>query len=143
VDARREPEIVTGIEKSVAGTKRFVLSIRDLGAFPNARRPRVIWVGCEAVSPLELLQHRVEREMNELGFALEKRPFRPHLTLGRVKRDARSGDFRGIEGLLGKLAVQEQVEVVSVDLMQSELSRTGAVYSVRSAVPLEAWWAGV
>ena len=89
VEAEGEAGVVRAIESAVAGTKQFVLPVAGFGAFPSARRARVVWVGCEAVPALELVQNRVEEQMSEIGFPVEGRPFRPHLTLGRVKRGAR------------------------------------------------------
>jgi 2'-5' RNA ligase len=57
----------------------------ELGGFPNLRRPRVLWAGYTSEAALELLVHRVEQQCQALGFAVEGRPFRPHVTLGRVR----------------------------------------------------------
>jgi 2'-5' RNA ligase len=98
----------------------------------------VVWVGCEALPPLELLQHRLEQEMERLGFAVEGRPFRPHVTLGRVEREARAAGLRGLGEALDGLNYAAQVTVGSLDLMQSELRRDGARYTVRRRVELAA-----
>ena len=89
VAPQRTPEIVSGLEAATRQTRPFTLPLGGFGAFPSMERPRVIWVGCEGVPQLELLQHAVEVEMERLGFEVEGRPFHPHLTLGRVERDAR------------------------------------------------------
>jgi 2'-5' RNA ligase len=91
----------------------------------------VLWVGVDAEPALELLQDRVERHFAPLGFPTEARPFRPHLTLARALRDARSGDFRDLPAALEALSFQETVSVETVDLMQSTLHRAGAVYRPR------------
>ena len=56
---------------------------RGLGAFPNLRRPRVLWVGLEGEGLAELAAC-VEEAMSRLDFEPEKRGFTPHITLGRV-----------------------------------------------------------
>ncbi len=138
VAAEREEEIVGGIRRAVKGTKPFTLPIAGFGAFPSPVRPRVVWVGCEGVPSLELLQHRVEQEMDRLGFPVEGRPFHPHLTLGRVKRGVKQQTLAGFAADLGPLEYAAEVLVESVDLMQSELMRDGARYTRRRKVELEA-----
>ncbi len=137
VEPQRQAAIMQALESAVAGNSRFRVSVGGCGAFPNARRPRVVWIGCEAVAPFELIQHRVEQEMSELGFPVEGRPFRPHLTLGRVKRGARAADLAGFDSALEQVEFQGEVDVESIDLMRSELSRAGARYTVVCAVALE------
>lgn len=132
----REPEIADAVQSAVRGAKPFSLSLDGFGAFPTPRRPRVVWVGCEAAPPLELLQDRVERAFAALGFPVEGRPFHPHLTLGRARRDARSRDFSGIERELMGLQFHGELLVSSLDLMQSVLAPQGARYTVRHAATL-------
>lgn len=134
VPAEREAEIIAGLEVAGRGAKVFNLPIEGFGAFPTPTRPRVVWVGCEGVPPLEFLHHRVEQEMETLGFALEGRPFRPHITLGRVRRAARASEFAGFPDVLDGLRYVGETLVTSLDLMQSELRRDGARYSVRHRV---------
>lgn len=136
VKPAREPEIVSGVEAAVQGAKRFTLPVSGFGAFPSLSRPRVVWAGCEPVPSLELLQHRVEQEMERLGFPLEGRAFHPHLTLGRARRDARASAFRNLEDRIDALEFAGETTVESVDLMESQLARDGARYSRRHAVLL-------
>jgi len=136
VKPAREAEIVTALSAAVQGAKPFQLPIGGYGAFPAASRPRVLWVGCEPVPPLELLQHGVEQEMERLGFPVEGRAFHPHVTLGRVQRDARPGAFSDLEERLGQLEFSGEAMVESVDLMESRLAREGAQYTRRQAAAL-------
>lgn len=136
VDAAREDEIAGGIAAAVRGARPFPMPVGGFGAFPSPQRPRVVWAGLEPVPPLELLQHRMEQEMERLGFPTEGRPFRPHLTLGRVKRDARGAALEGLATDLDALVYETEVSVESVDLMQSTLTRQGAQYTCRHAVAL-------
>jgi 2'-5' RNA ligase len=135
VPAGRLPEVEAALGRACAGARAFSLGVGEFGAFPTPERARVVWVGCEAVPPLELLQHGVEREFGALGFPVEGRPFRPHLTLGRARSDQRGG-VRGLAGLLADLAFTGEFTVRSVDLMESTLTPTGARYTVRRAVAL-------
>ncbi|HUR95576.1 MAG TPA: RNA 2',3'-cyclic phosphodiesterase [Gemmatimonadales bacterium] len=87
------PERLEVIEESVRfasqGTGPLALRLDTLGAFPSVVRPRVLFVGIEAPATLELLQDRLERGGEEIGFAPEGAPFRPHVTLGRVREGHR------------------------------------------------------
>ncbi len=136
VDAAREAEIVAGLEAACGDATAFDLSIGGFGAFPNAERPRVVWVRCERARALAELQHDIEIEMHRLGFPLDGRTFRPHLTIGRVRRGA--GRCVGLGDCLRDLHLTESVVVHAVDLMESTLARSGACYSRRHATSLSA-----
>jgi 2'-5' RNA ligase len=87
------PERLDVIEEAVrfatAGTGPMPLRIGELGAFPTVVRPRVLWIALEAPPALELLQDRLERGGVEIGFPPEGAPYRPHVTLGRVREGHR------------------------------------------------------
>ena len=136
VDDTREGEVRDGLAAAVRGARAFSVAIDGFGAFPSPHRPRVVWVGCEPAPPLELLQHRLEQEMDRIGFPLEGRPFHPHLTLGRAKRDAHPREFVGIADQLETLSFMAAVTVRSLDLMQSTLTPGGARYALRHAAEL-------
>jgi len=84
------------LQTEVEGHHPFEISVGGLGAFPTSRRPRVVWVGVEAPAELAAVQNGVESAMARLGYAREDRPFSPHLTLGRVSRNAIGLDERHI-----------------------------------------------
>jgi 2'-5' RNA ligase len=128
--------IVAAIEKAVNGTRSFVMPVGGFGVFPSLERPRVFWVGCDGVPPLELLQHGLEVATERLGFPVEGRPFRPHLTVGRAKKDAAARSFRDVGALLEGLEYQAECFVGSIDLMESKPGPRGAKYQVVHSVPL-------
>lgn len=136
VGPAREGEILTAMETAAQGARPFELSMNGFGAFPTGARPRVLWAGCDPAPPLELLQHRMEQETERLGFPVEGRAFHPHVTLGRVRRDARPDAFADLGGRLDGLAFSGNALVDSLDLMESRLAREGAQYARRRAVPL-------
>ena len=130
--ARREDAL-----REVAGSaKPFVLPLEGAGAFPTPRDPRVVWVGCEPVPALELLQHALEGKMQQLGFPLEGRPFRPHLTAGRVKRDAQRSAFRELESDLESVDLSAAPLMESLDLVESKLGPRRPSYHTRIAARL-------
>ncbi len=80
----RLPELAAALADATEGCRPFGLATAGLDSFPPGRRARVIWIGVEAPGGLEMLQDRVERACERVGYPLEGRPFRPHITLGRV-----------------------------------------------------------
>lgn len=137
VGDERQEEIVRAVKQAAHGARPFHMPVSGFGAFPSVERPRVIWVGCEGVPPLELLQHHTEREMERMGFPLEGRPFRPHLTLGRARKDSRPASLRSLESLMNGLVFEADPLVQSVELMESRLGPGGAAYRTVHSVDLE------
>ncbi len=63
------------------------LSFHNVGFFPNARHPRVFWVGIETSPNLAEMAGEIERRLEKLGIPREDRAFKPHLTLARFKSE--------------------------------------------------------
>src|SRR5947209_10415033 len=61
------------------------VELRDLGWFPNAQSPRILWAGVYGGDALPALAARTDEALAELGIAKEKHLFSPHLTLARIK----------------------------------------------------------
>ncbi len=126
------PGLQQELTQLAAQHQPFRLRLSGVGAFPNQKRPRVVWVGLAGdVAPLKLLQSELEDRMVGLGWSREKRLFNPHLTLGRVK-DA--GQARRLHWDVQVAEVK--FGVTAVQLVQSELRPSGAVYTVRQTVAL-------
>jgi 2'-5' RNA ligase len=86
VDASRVASLTAAAGRSTAGLSSFNLSIEGTGAFPPHGSPRVLWLGLrDDEGRLALLQRRLEEECYAEGFTREPRPFRPHLTLARIR----------------------------------------------------------
>ncbi len=85
-----QAEALAGVLRSATeGIGPMALNATGLATFPLGQRAKVIWIGLEAPGSLELLQDAIERACVPLGFPVEGRPFRPHITLGRVKEGSR------------------------------------------------------
>jgi 2'-5' RNA ligase len=126
------PNIKTALAQVGARHNPFSLVVGGLGCFPNARQPRVVWVGVqEEGGVLAALQRDVEKSLAPLGFKPEKRAFHPHLTLGRARRDIRHSDQRLLGELTASMPAEglAQVRVESFRLMRSDLQPDGAVYT--------------
>ena len=116
----------------------FPMRLREIGAFPNFRRARVVWLGVEREPRLELLHHDVELACEREGFEIEGRPFRPHLTLARVKPRAGMDELRRLGRAARALAFEDETLVDTIDLMQSTPDGTGARYQRLHAASLRA-----
>ncbi|HML20073.1 MAG TPA: RNA 2',3'-cyclic phosphodiesterase [Aggregatilinea sp.] len=122
----------SAMSEAARGHTPFTLETGSLGCFPNATRPRVIWIGIErSRSALNALRDAVETHVAPLGYPTEDRPFSPHLTLGRVRPEARRDALAKLGTLLSDKPTTEH-ETWTVDrisLMRSELKPGGAVYT--------------
>ncbi|HZP80515.1 MAG TPA: RNA 2',3'-cyclic phosphodiesterase [Chthonomonadaceae bacterium] len=126
------PRAIEAARPVSAQVAPFSLTLAGIGAYPQQRRPQVLWVGAtEGVPLLTRLAESLDRSLAERGFAPETRRFNPHLTLARMKT------VEG-QGMVAKTLTAEQkrvdkIGVVVVDsfvLMQSELRPAGPVYTV-------------
>lgn len=131
-------EDVSTVETALGRATESVGSFRLCGArveaFPPGRRARVVWMSLAASRDLELLQGRVERGNAAESQPVERRPFRPHITLGRVEQGARlpPSALTGpvVQGDIGFLADR-------VVLFESRSGRGGSVYTPRLTIGLK------
>jgi 2'-5' RNA ligase len=131
VDDRELPAICRAV-KDIAGREApFSLRVAGVGAFPNARHPKILWAGItDGAEALRRLYDDLETKMLDLGcYRKEERGYTPHLTLGRAKAD-RDGftlapELAKRNGWDGGSTMIEEVLVFS-----SVLERDGPVYTV-------------
>ena len=121
---------ISRVIATIAGeTPAFSLTVRGAGTFPpSPRPPRVLWVGLEECPPLLALQANLEAALEARGFPREKRPFHPHLTLGRIKAPGGLGAVleavrKNETSLWGEMTAGELV------LFRSLLRPSGAEYT--------------
>lgn len=107
------------------------LKLAQVGAFPNMRRPQTIWVGVGGDIPaLNAIQQAVATALEPLGFPQEKRSFHAHLTLGRVRKDAKSTQLSDLSDSLSSLQPPKALAWNSAPpvLFQSILKPSGPIY---------------
>lgn len=130
-------QISTAVHDRAASGWSLNLKIERLGVFPDPRRPRVLWCGMAGdVEKLSALQKQLDSDFVGIGFPGDDRPFRAHLTLGRIK------DSRSVTGLGDVLAKYKTVQIGEFTgrelvLFQSKLTPQGAVYTKLAVYPLE------
>jgi 2'-5' RNA ligase len=136
VDEADVVRIAQAIEPAVADLDVVSIRLSGLGAFPNVKRPRTIWVGVGDGEPeLASVHQAIEAALARLGFPRERRRFHPHLTIGRVR------DSRGLPDLSARLVESAdcdlgQVNVTEVRLYSSQLRPAGPVYTVMARAPI-------
>ncbi len=92
--------LVEAAAPAVAATPPMTLRLAGGGRFGSSRRPQVAWAGVDGdVAPLVELAARLAAVARSLRLAVEERPFRPHLTIGRW-RAGRPADGAVVERLV-------------------------------------------
>lgn len=134
-------EILSGIKDKVAGSLKglmpFEIFMQSLGVFPKKESPKVLWLGItDGSQELSDLTRRIEEALIPLGFEKEDRPFRPHLTIGRV----RTASY--LQRLIKKMDELKdsslgRIPVHRVLIMESHLSSHGAEYECKAEVALK------
>ena len=131
--------LVGGIEDVMKGATAqvvpFKMVFHGVGVFPNVKRPRIIWIGLRGAEPLVEIAKALERGVVDLGFKREKRSFRPHATVARVRRPGRR---ERLQSLLDRWRDRDfgDMEVRTITLKKSVLTPEGPIYSTMLEVPL-------
>ena len=137
-EVRRErlEEMEQAITRVAATTKAFKTVFGGFGAFPSVRQPRVIWLGVKANPELRCLKQDLEYSFGDIGFEAETRAFHPHVTLGRADDRDGAGTFRSLDDIMSELECNGEVDVSTVDLMESRPGPGGSKYSLITSVKL-------
>jgi RNA 2',3'-cyclic 3'-phosphodiesterase len=124
------------LDQAVSSINQFEIKFKEVGAFPNFRRPKVFWVGTEGDnSTLIEVANKIDQQMCEFGFRPENKRFSAHLTIGRVR------DQKGIETVIKLLQQEENFSpgefvVKHVSFIKSELTRLGPIYTTLEQIKL-------
>ncbi len=137
IDRNHVEDIRGAMERSTRAFSPFTLRGEGVGVFPDFTRPRVAWVGVSGdIETLRSLQRELDSQLNGLGFEKEKRPFKGHLTLGRVKGSLDRTRLKEALFALEDFSTQP-FEVKALILFQSDLRPDGAVYTRLAEAPLK------
>ena len=126
--------IVEMLGFAVRGMGAMTLAVTGAGVFPYPSRPRIIRLDLDAPVDLELLQDRIERGGEGIGFPPEGRPFHPHITLGRIREGHRLPE--GAIARLDMIDRQEEFVADRVALFESRLGTGGPLYTARAEFAL-------
>ena len=129
-------KLADAADRAAARHEPLEMTVREIGAFPNFRRARVVWIGVEQDARLELLHHDLEQACEQEGFEVEGRPFRPHVTLARVRAPLAVDRLRGLARAAKSVKTKATVRVEWITLFESTLAPSGARYRRVHAAPL-------
>ncbi|MCD4784941.1 MAG: RNA 2',3'-cyclic phosphodiesterase [Candidatus Eremiobacteraeota bacterium] len=132
----RLDEVESAIRSALEGFSPARLKFGGIGAFPNFRRPSVLWIGLESgYEELSAIAGNLEDSLERLGYEREHRKFRSHLTIGRVKSQ------KGVSKLMEKAEFLKKfdggnMKLTHIYLMKSDLGPSGPTYTVLREFPL-------
>jgi 2'-5' RNA ligase len=133
IGAAAVPALLREVARETAGVAPFAVRLIGVRLFPSSRRPRVVALEVLPPEPITALAAAVDRGVLAAGMAPEDRPFRSHLTLGRLRPGGSPPDVT-----VPDTPVAETLRVTEAVLFQSEFHRSGARYTPLGRVPLGA-----
>lgn len=129
IDARQIKEIEAMLAETGARFSPFTLSLKDIGAFPDMSRPRVIWVGIDnGVSESCAIAGAIEDGCEKIGIPKEERVFHPHLTLGRVKSLKNCDKLKALVDN-NSFELNSTADIGRLTLLKSQLTSKGSIYT--------------
>jgi 2'-5' RNA ligase len=126
--------LTESIRRTTHTHSTFTVRVDGGGAFPNWRRPRVVWLGLRDGDALQRLGDDIVDTCAALGFPSDH-PFRPHLTIGRLKNRLTTAEQEPLRSRLTAVKTHH-FAVTRVMLMRSDLGRGGSVYTELASFPL-------
>lgn len=123
--------------EAARATRAFELRLGALGQFPERGRAHVVWLGFTDPAPLVELAGHVRRSLTAHGVSFDDKPFRPHLTLARVREEADRVELRDLAVALRAAAAPSGTFTVdAVHVIESTLSPKGPRYTARATAAL-------
>lgn len=134
-DPGRAAEVAAVVGTMAAATPAMSFGLSGAGVFPNFRRPRVVWVGVKQPQ-MAAIATEIERVLEPLGVPVERRPFAPHLTVGRVDGHLAPGELDALRQWAASVGDVGEQAIDSIELMRSDLGRGGPTYSILASAPV-------
>ena len=110
-----------------------VVQYKGLGLFRSIKDPRVLWIGMEIDPLLQEIKAELDRELKTIGFRIEPRDFRPHLTLARIKQMQDKEALKDLLHAYRDYFFQEST-IAKIVYYESILGRGGPTYKVIRSV---------
>lgn len=127
----RVEDLSHAAEIATHAASSFKLSVEGAGVFPQSGPPNVLWIGIRDIEgALDELHSRLESECEKAGFARERRPLHPHLTLARLRTTQGARDLGAAH--CDKGFAPAEINVSELLVIRSELSSEGSRYTVIS-----------
>ena len=127
--------VAEAVARAAAAVTSFTMEVSGCGCFPPRGAVRIVWVGLrEEAGALARCVETVEEELQKIGFSRERRPFSPHVTIGRVREGRSHGGIRSAAEAFTFGPTEQAVS--SITLMSSVLSPKGPTYTAVRKVDL-------
>lgn len=128
VDGDAVPRVIKALDGACAGIRPFTLVAEGVGAFPSMKSPRVVWIGVNEDVTLARLHENIKDGLAKAGVEREANPYKPHITLCRVRSIADSMEMsKSIQK--AKPEVRFEFRVAAFALFKSVLTPNGSVHT--------------
>jgi 2'-5' RNA ligase len=127
IDEIRLENLIEAVGNTASQISSFRLQISDTGVFPSVRKARILWLGLkDETGELQNLNKSLEADCEQIGFAKEKRNFKPHLTIARLREPHKSKEL--VERHLENEFKSVEFQVSEITIYESRLQKTGSIY---------------
>ncbi|MBA2494146.1 MAG: RNA 2',3'-cyclic phosphodiesterase [Acidobacteria bacterium] len=131
-------ELSQAVEKIARENPNFKLRILETGVFPSMHNARILWLALkDEKGSLMKINEQLESACGKLGFAPEKRNFKPHLTIARLREPNKSKDL--VEKHLNNIFETVEFKAGEIVIYESKLQSSGSIYSVVSKHKFNKW----
>ncbi len=139
INARQVESIVDVVTHTVESFRPFTLRLGNVGAYPNNRSPRVLWVGLDGdVASLQDIHRRIGAVLGQIAIKPDTREFRPHLTIARIRDHASHAERRRAAEALFSAEFRSGLPVPAdrISLIRSVLRPQGPQYTSLAEISL-------
>jgi 2'-5' RNA ligase len=138
VKAEKLPAMRLALREASSRHSPFSIELASIGTFGGREGLRVMWVSVAGqILRLEALQNDMNVAYSVLDFEKDQRPFKPHLTLGRVNDKVSTRRRAELEVAIGKVEMPDLVwHINAVSLIKSTLTSAGPTYEIIETVDL-------
>jgi len=123
------------IQNSIQDIQPFSIQLKGTGVFPNQNYIKVIWVGIEKTEKMSLISSSLNTQLSTLGFKEEKRGFKPHLTIGRVKSAIGKDQLISIIDKYREI-IFDKIIIDCIYLKKSTLTPKGPIYEILKEIKI-------
>lgn len=136
----RLDSVIDAVRAGAQGGAAFEIVIDHVGRFPNSGPPRVAWLGMSAgAEQATALANAVRQALSARSLPFDDKPFRAHVTLGRVREKATKEEARAIGAALAAVTMSPLRFIAdAVHVIESRVSSKGPQYTSRASVALGA-----
>lgn len=131
--------LLAALSEAITPLSPFNLHLDRLGFFPNSKRPRIVWVGLGGeIQALLTLHQAIIKATHSLGLPSDKRPFKAHITLGRIQKQATTTALAQLSRLVDQHEglPKSTFTVDQISLIRSQLQPSGPIYTTLAETDL-------